>query len=96
MKTPTHKELKAITRVFTIAAAEKNRADWWQILDLFDRQRALCVAGLQKKRAADPLASFSDAERARIKAAIALHVSRMELIARCFEASNTNVDGLLH
>lgn len=96
MKTPTLKELAAMARVCTIVAAEKNRSDWWQLIDLLDRQRAVCVAGLPKGRAADPIASFSDSERARIKIAISMHVSRMELIARCFEASNTNVDGYLH
>lgn len=95
MKTPTAKELAAIARVCAVAAAEKKRSDWWQLIDLLDRQRALCVAGLPRARATDTLASFSDSERAGIKLAISVHLSRMELIARCFDPSNTSVDGYL-
>jgi hypothetical protein len=96
MKTPSLKERAAMAHAETIGAAEQNRADWWQIIDLRDRQRAVGVAGLPKERANDPIASFSDEERSHIRAAIRNHVSQMELIARCFDASNTNVMGYLH
>jgi hypothetical protein len=96
MKTPTSKELAAVAHVCTIAAAEQNRADWWQVIDIRDRQHALDVARLSKDRATDPIAAFSDDERARIRMAISVHVSRMTFVAKCFEASNTNVNGYLH
>lgn len=73
-----------------------NREDWWHRLPLKERERAMGVAGLQRERAVLPLATFSDAERARVRSALGWHIAQMELIVRCMAASNTNVNGYLH
>lgn len=96
MKTPSLKERAALAHADTIGAAETNREEWWHRIALRDRQRAVGVAGLPKERASDPIASFSDAERAHMRAALGVHVMQMELIAKCFNASNTNTFGYLH
>lgn len=93
MKTPTSNEVAITARICAITAAEQNRSNWWQVIDLHDREHALAIAGIPKARATDPLSSFTDRERANIRTAINVHLSRMELIARCFQARNTNVDG---
>jgi len=89
-------ELAALAQADTIGTAEVNREEWWHRIDLRDRQRAVGVAGLQKERASMPLATFADDERAHIRAALGVHVMQMELIAKCFNPSNTNVFGYLH
>lgn len=96
MKTPTRKEAAALARLDDVGAAEMNREQWWHMLPAVERERAVGVAGMSRERAYMPLASFSDADRARIRAAIFSHVTNMELIARCMAASNTNVQGYLH
>jgi hypothetical protein len=96
MRTPTSKEVAALTRQDDVGAAEMNREQWWHMLPAIERERAVGVAGMARERAYQPLATFSDADRARIRAAIFSHVTNMELIARCMAASNTNVHGWLH
>lgn len=96
MKTPTRKEASALARQDDMGAAETNREQWWNMLPLRDRQRAVSVAGMPVERAALPLATFNDADRERVRIALARHVTQMELIARCMAASNTNVQGYLH
>lgn len=66
------------------------------MLPLVERQRAVSVAGLDKARAIMPVASFSDAERARIRFALEAHMMNMGLILRCMAPSNTNEHGFLH
>lgn len=96
MKTPTRKERVALTRAEIIGTAETARWHMWECISLVDRQRAVGVAGLPKERAIGPLASFTDDERARVRAALAAHVARMEFIAQCMAASNTTPQGYLH
>ena len=96
MKAPTRKEAAALATQDAAGAAETARETMWHLLPLRDRQRALSVAGLPVERAAMPMATFTDAERERVRGAIAVHVTRMELAAQCMHASNTNVQGYLH
>jgi hypothetical protein len=96
MKSPTRKEAAALARLDTVGAAEMNREHWWHMLPIRERERAMGVAGLARERAAMPLATFTDAERARVRSAIQSHVMNMELIAQCMHAHNTNVQGWLH
>lgn len=77
-------------------AAEMNREQWWHMLPLRERQRALAVAGLPIERASMPLATFSDGDRERIRVAIGGHLAQMQLVAQCMAASNTNAQGYLH
>jgi hypothetical protein len=96
MKAPTRREAAALARQGDAGAAEMNREQWWHMLPIRERQRALSVAGINPARAGLPLATFSDDERALVRAAIQNHVTMMELIGRCMCASNTNVHGFLH
>lgn len=96
MKTPTLKERAALAQADTIGQAEANRADWWELLPLQHRQRAVGVAGMPKERAALPIATFNDADRERVRLAIAVHVGQMELIAACMAGRNTTARGWLH
>jgi hypothetical protein len=93
MKNPTRKDAAPQDAA---GAAEMSREQWWHMLPLRDRQRAVSVAGLATERAAMPLATFTDAERERVRAAISCHVTKMEIIAKCMAASNTNANGYLH
>lgn len=96
MKTPTRKERAALENADTIADAEVTRWAAWEAISPTDRMRAVGVAGLPRERASDPIASFTDAERATIRAALAVHISTMEFIIKCMNASNTNRLGYLH
>lgn len=96
MKNPTSKEAAVLSKAETIANAEQTRWAAWEAVSLVDRQRAVGVAGLPKARASDPIATFTDAERAQIRAALYNHVARMEFIMQCMNASNTNGMGWLH
>lgn len=96
MKTPTRKEAAALAQTDPIGAAELNREQWWHMLPLRERKRALTVAGLDPKRAVQPMATFNDDERALVRATIQTHVTHMQLIAQCMCAHNTNVHGFLH
>jgi hypothetical protein len=96
MKNPTRKEAAALARHDDAGAAEMNREQWWHMLPLRDRQRAVGVAGMPIERAALPLATFSDTDRERVRLALAVHVTQMELIVQCMAASNTNKQGWLH
>jgi hypothetical protein len=91
MKT-TRREAAALAA----GAAEMNREQWWHMLPLRERQRALNVAGLEPKRAAMPLATFTDTERERVRLALSGHITQMQLIVQCMYAHNTNVEGWLH
>lgn len=96
MRAPSRKEAADLARLDDVGAAEMNREQWWHMLPMRERQRALSVAGINPARATNPVATFSDDERALIRAAIQNHVTMMELIGRCMCASNTNVHGFLH
>jgi hypothetical protein len=96
MKTPTRKEAAALARQDGAGSAEMNREQWWHMLPLIDRQRAVGLAGMPKERASMPLATFTDAERERVRVVIARHVATMELVAQCMQAHNTTVQGYLH
>jgi len=96
MKTPTRKEAAALAAQDAAGAAEMNREQWWHMLPLRDRQRAVSVAGMPIERASLPLATFNDAERELVRAAVSCHVTKMEVIAKCMAASNTNAQGYLH
>jgi hypothetical protein len=96
MKAPTRKEAAALAAQDGAGAAESHRGDWWAMLPLRDRQRAVGVAGMPAERAAMPLATFTDAEREHVRLAISVHVTKMQVIAQCMAASNTNVQGWLH
>jgi hypothetical protein len=96
MKNPTRKEAAALARQDEVGAAEMNREQWWHMLPLRERQRAVAVAGMPVERAALPLATFNDADRERVRLALAMHVTQMELIVQCLAPSNTNAQGWLH
>lgn len=96
MKAPTRREAAALARQDGAGAAEMNREQWWHMLPVQERRRALGLARIDPERAVQPLSTFSDAERERVRAAIHAHVTNMELLARCMCASNTNVNGWLH
>ena len=100
MKTPTRNESAAMAQATSkaeeISEAETNRADWWTVIPLSDRLRAMGVAGLTKERASAPFASFTNGERELIRVSLSIHISRMETIMRCMNDSNTNAFGWLH
>ena len=92
MKAPTRREAAALAA----GAAEMNREEWWHLLPLRDRERAVGVAGMPRERAAMPLATFNEQDRERMRLALAAHVAQMQIIAQCMAAANTNVQGWLH
>lgn len=96
MKTPTRKELAALAHVDTIADAEVTRWASWEAVSPTDRMRAIGVAGLPRERASDPAASFTDAERAQIRTALAVHITRMQFVIDCMNGSNSTRQGYLH
>lgn len=96
MKTPTRKERAALAQVDKIADGEVTRWAAWEAVSPTDRLRAIGVAGLPRERASDPAASFTDAERAQIRGALAAHIGRMEFVIECMNASNTTRQGYLH
>jgi hypothetical protein len=96
MKPTTRRERAALAQADTIGEAEANRDAWWLTIDLRTRQRACGVAGLPKEQAEMPLVYFSDADRQRVRLALAAHIGQMELIIKCMSARNTNVQGWLH
>jgi hypothetical protein len=96
MKTPTRREAAALARLDDVGAAEMNREQWWHMLPIRERQRALSVAGIQPDRAALPLSTFTDAERERVRLALSGHIAQMQLVAQCMAAHNTNRAGYLH
>ena len=96
MKTPNRKERVALTRAEIIGTAETNRWHMWEVVSLVDRQRVMGLAGFPKERASAPIASFNDADRERVRAALAAHIGRMEFVIQCMAASNTTPQGYLH
>ncbi len=96
MRTPSRKERAALAHAETVADAEVTRWAVWEAVSPNDRMRAIGVAGLPRERASDPIASFTDAERASIRAALAVHISRMEFVIQCMNGANTNRQGYLH
>lgn len=96
MKTPNRKETIAMQRAEAVAEGEMFRWELWEEIALIDRMRAIGVAGLPKERAGNSMAQFTDDERARIRGALLIHVSRMTTIATLMAASNTNRQGYLH
>lgn len=77
-------------------SAENRREQWWHLMPIQERQRAVSLAGLDKNRAILPLATFTDAERTQVRLAIEAHVHRMGLIAQALHARNTPIHGYLH
>ena len=96
MRAPTRKEVVALASLDDIGQAETNREQWWHMLSLQDRERAMGVAGLTREHAHWPMAKFSEAEREQVRLAIAAHVSRMELVARCMAPAWSTATGWLH
>lgn len=96
MKTPSRKEAAALARLETIGDAENRREDWWHLMPVVERQRAMSLAGLDKARAIMPLATFTDAERKKMRLALDAHVQSMTLIMQALHPRNTNVHGYLH
>ena len=96
MKTPTRREAAALARLDDVGAAETNREEWWHLLPLRERERAVGVAGMPRERAALPLATFNDQDRERVRLALAAHIAQMGLIVQCMAAHNTNRAGYLH
>ena len=96
MRTPTSKEAAALARQDDVGAAEMNREQWWHMLPLIERERAVGVAGMPRERARLPLATFNDQDRERIRLAVAAHVAQMGLIVQCMAAHNTTRAGYLH
>lgn len=96
MRTPSRKEHKALTHAETIASAEQTRWSLWEAISLVDRQRALSLSGMDKARAVQPLAAFTNQERQNIAFAIGQHVSRMEVLAKIMVMAQTNIHGYLH
>jgi hypothetical protein len=96
MKTPTRKEAAALARQDAAGAAETNRDQWWNLLPMQERVRAMALAGMPKERASLPLSTFNDADRERVRLALSGHIAQMELIIRCMAAHNTNAQGYLH
>jgi len=96
MKPLSRREAATMANLDDVGQAETHREHWWHMLPLIDRERAVGVAGLTRSHAHMPLAAFSDAERERVRLAIAKHVATMELIARCMAPHNTNAHGYLH
>lgn len=96
MKTPTRKERAALAHVDTIADAEVTRWAAWEAVSQNDRLRAIGVAGLPRERASDPASSFNDAERAQIRTALTVHITRMQFVIDCMNGSNTTRQGYLH
>lgn len=96
MKTPSSKERAALAHVDTITDAEVTRRAAWEAVSPTDRLRAIGVAGLPRERASAPAASFTDAERAQIRAALAVHITRMQFVIDCMNGSNTTRQGYLH
>lgn len=96
MKTPTRKEAAALARVEDVGAAEMNREQWWHMLPLVERERAVGVAGMPRERAHLPLATFNDQDRERVRLALAAHIAQMGVIVQCMAAQNTNRAGYLH
>jgi hypothetical protein len=96
MKTPSRKEAAVLARLDTAGDAENRREHWWHLMPARDRGRALQLAGLDKDRAINPLATFTDAEREKIRRAVDTHVHNMGLILHALQARNTNIHGYLH
>ncbi|WP_322400359.1 hypothetical protein [Massilia luteola] len=96
MKTLTPKEAAALARLDDVGAAEINREEWWHLLPLRERERAVGVAGMPRERAGLPLATFNDQDRERVRLALAAHIAQMRLIVQCMAAHNTNRAGYLH
>jgi hypothetical protein len=92
MKAPTRREAAALAA----GAAEMNREQWWHMLPMRERVRALSVSGIDPKRAALPLATFTDTERERVRLALSGHITQMQLICQCMAAHNTDTNGYLH
>lgn len=96
MKRPNGKERAALERADTIAEAELMRWAVWDSVSHIDRLRAIGVAGLPRERATDPAASFTEAEREKIRMALAAHIGRMQVIIQCMNGANTTRQGYLH
>jgi len=96
MKPLTRREAAALANLDDIGQAETNREQWWHMLPLQERERAMGVAGLTREHAHWPMAKFSEAERERVRLAIAAHVSSMEIIARCMAPAWSTATGWMH
>ena len=96
MKRLSNREAARMAALDTAGDAENRREQWWHLMPVLDRQRAMSLAGLDQGRAILPLATFTDAERTALRLAIEAHVHRMGLIAQALHARNTNVHGYLH
>ena len=93
-----YKERRAREQAAKVAdqGGEVTRWAAWEAVSPNDRMRAIGLAGFPRNRASDPIASFTDAERATIREALAVHISHMEFIIQCMNGANTTRLGYLH
>lgn len=78
----------------TRAEPEMVREHMWHVLPLIERQRAVRLAGLESARARNPLATFTDAERAAIRWAVERHIMEMSVLVQCVRPHNSDCFGL--
>lgn len=96
MKRISDREALQMANLEQAGSAENRREQWWHLMPVVERQRAMSLAGFDKARAILPLTTFTDAERTSLRLAIEAHVHRMGLIAQALQPRNTNIHGYLH
>lgn len=96
MKRLSSRQAVEMANLEQAGSAENRREQWWHLMPVLDRQRAMSLAGLDQSRAILPLATFTDVERTQLRLAIEAHVHRMGLIAQALQPRNTNIHGYLH
>ena len=96
MKPLTRREAGVLANLDEVGQAETNREQWWHMLPLNERERAMGLAGLTREHAHWPIAKFSEADRERVRMAVARHVMSMELIARCMAPAWSTTTGWIH
>jgi hypothetical protein len=76
-------EQDALAQVMRADEEEARREMWWKLMPTVERGRALALAGLDRARADDDLASLSVRERERIHTALNRHIIHMETLRHC-------------
>lgn len=77
----SNQERAALEAVLKADQEEQNRSRWWGIISREDKARALMVAHMDKRRAVDPLNTFTPEERGLIACALGAHRAKMDLIS---------------
>ena len=96
MKPLTRREAGALANLDEVGQAETNREQWWHMLPLNERERAMGLAGLTREHAHWPIAKFSEAERERVRFAVARHVMQMQAIEKCMAPTWATFGNWLH